>query len=381
MTFHHKITRLVVTAVIAYLLAELLLPVEAPLLAPLTALLVVQVSSYQTVKHAFQRVLSVGTGVLVAVAVAGTLHFSWWSLAIAIAVALVLGHALKLNDHILEVPISAMLILQLGTEAAATDRVVETIIGAGVGLLAGLVASPVKIRPAAEAIGELGGSTAALLDDIADGLGTVPDERSAARWMERSTRERHEIRQVEAALDQAEESARLNPRARRAELPGPFMRDALDTLEHAAITTRGLTRCVADRTALHLEDADGLGAGMWDSDVRDRLAATLHATAGSARHYARAVSTTDPAELAAELRALDTAIADGRSARTRLGALLREDPGHWPLHGELLVHLDRLLDGFRDAQRPAIATALEPPAADPHTPVLRLDHAAALTLR
>src|SRR3954467_5980482 len=92
------ITRLVITAMAAYLSAELLLEVPAPLLAPLTALLVVQVSSYQTVKHAAQRVLSVGVGVVVAVVLAGWLGFTWWSLGIAIGASLVLGHALKLND-------------------------------------------------------------------------------------------------------------------------------------------------------------------------------------------------------------------------------------------------------------------------------------------
>ncbi|MEO5874708.1 MAG: aromatic acid exporter family protein [Streptosporangiaceae bacterium] len=344
------ITRLVITAIVAYLIAELLLEVQAPLLAPLTALLVVQVSTYQTVRHALQRVLSVGVGVVVAVVIAGSLGFAWWSLGIAIAASLILGHALKLNDHILEVPISAMLILQLGTEAAATDRVVETIIGAGVGLLAGLIASPVRVQPAEEAIRELGGSMAGLLDDMADGLRGEPDEKTVGTWLERSQRVGREIQQVESELAAAEESARLNPRTRTAGAPGPALRAALETLEHATVTTRGLARSVADRTKLHVNDRTGLGAQMWEGDVRDRLAATLRELARATRRYAEAATVETTDEALGVTGQLETALTAGRIERAELGVLLYEDPGHWPLHGELLVHLDRLLDGLSDSR-------------------------------
>ena len=60
------IARLSVTAVFAYLVAlPLPLPGAAqPILAPLTALLVVQVSLYQTLRSAVHRVAAVVTGVL-----------------------------------------------------------------------------------------------------------------------------------------------------------------------------------------------------------------------------------------------------------------------------------------------------------------------------
>src|ERR1700719_4306764 len=66
------IARLSVTAVFAYLVAlPLPLPGAAqPILAPLTALLVVQVSLYQTLRSAVRRVAAVVTGVLLAIALA-----------------------------------------------------------------------------------------------------------------------------------------------------------------------------------------------------------------------------------------------------------------------------------------------------------------------
>jgi aromatic acid exporter family member 1 len=341
------IARLVIPAMLAYLLAQALLPAPAPLLAPLTALLVVQVSLYRTMRSAAQRVISVTAGVIVAVVLVGLLGFSWWSLGVAIAAALLIGLVLRLGDHILEVPISAMLILQLGTETAAADRVVETLIGAGVGLVASLIASPVRVQPAEEAITDLSRSMATLLDQMADGLREPPGERAVTSWLERSRELGAEIQRVDSALAEAEESARLNPRARSVPGPAPALRSALETLEYATVTVRGLSRCVADRTQLHIHDSDVLGAQMWDADVRDRLAMVLRDIASATRLYGQAATASSVDEAIRLVAELEGRLARGRERRDDLGRLLREDPGHWPLHGELLVHLDRLLDGLR----------------------------------
>src|SRR3954464_11413854 len=101
--------RLTATATASYLIA-LLVPdtSERPTLAPLTALLVLQVSLYRTLRSAAQRVGSVTGGVLVAVVLAWALGFTWWSLGLTIGASLLLGHLLRLGEHVLEVPISAM---------------------------------------------------------------------------------------------------------------------------------------------------------------------------------------------------------------------------------------------------------------------------------
>ncbi|MFD0659671.1 FUSC family protein [Thermocatellispora tengchongensis] len=144
------IARLTITAVAAYLLALRLPAAQAPpLLAPLTALLVVQYTLYRTVRTAIERILSVLAGVVIAVLVSATLGFSWWTLGVTIAAALVIGYVARLGDHLLEVPISAMLIFALGahTPAGALDRILETVLGAATGLVAGLIASPSTCRP------------------------------------------------------------------------------------------------------------------------------------------------------------------------------------------------------------------------------------------
>lgn len=347
--------RLTITALAAYVLAELLLPaVAAPLLAPLTALLVVQVSTYRTMRQALDRVISVVVGVLLAIGFAMVFGFSWLSLTAAIALALAVGRMLKLGDNLLEVPISAMLILQVGPSAAATDRVVETFIGAGVGLLAGLVLSPARVRPAAQALDELGRRMAELEEDMADGLREEPDPAAVRRWLDRASEFGKELRRVEAEMVAAEESIRMKPRSRSAEPVGPALRSAQETLERNAVTLRGLARCIADRTGLYVNDRGGLGEQMWEADVREHLAATLREIAKATRAYAESGLTTGLVDAASIRPDIDRAVGRGRAEREDLGRLLREDPGHWPLHGELLVHLDRLLDGLRDGKAPIV---------------------------
>src|ERR1700753_2667889 len=150
------IVRLTATAVFAYLIALPVPGVSRPVLAPLTALLVAQVSLYQTLRSALRRVGSVVAGVLVAVALSALVGFTWWTLGIVIVLALAVGYVLHLGDHVLEVPISAMLILSsVGTRAAATGRVVETFIGTAAGLAAGFVLAAPKVQPAEEAVQDL----------------------------------------------------------------------------------------------------------------------------------------------------------------------------------------------------------------------------------
>ncbi|MCW2807185.1 MAG: rane protein-like protein [Marmoricola sp.] len=127
-----RTVRLMGAAVVAYLVSSALFPGTQPLTGPLTALLVVQATLFSTLRMGVLRVASVVSGVLVAVFVSDVVGLSWWSLGAVTGAALAIGQLLRLREQLLEVPISAMLIL--GIPAAATARVAETLIGAGVGV-------------------------------------------------------------------------------------------------------------------------------------------------------------------------------------------------------------------------------------------------------
>src|SRR3954463_10822419 len=154
-----RTAKTVLAAVVAFAVAGALHTSSSPVLAPLTALLVVQLTMYETLAHGRERIVSVVAGVLLAVLFASFVGLTWWSLGLVVLVSIVAGRLLRLGPHLLEVPISAMLVLAVGgAERAALGRVVETLVGAAVGVLVNLlIAPPLYIQPASDAIAELAG--------------------------------------------------------------------------------------------------------------------------------------------------------------------------------------------------------------------------------
>lgn len=135
--------RSTVAAVLSYAVAVWLLPNPAPLTAPLTALLVVQVTLYTTVTTGIRRVVSVVAGVLIAVGFAELIGLTWWSLGLIILASLVIGHFIRVDEFVAEVAISAMLILAVPAPSGeALDRILETLVGAIVGVLLNVVVPP-----------------------------------------------------------------------------------------------------------------------------------------------------------------------------------------------------------------------------------------------
>ena len=175
-----RAARLTGASVAAFLVAEALgLDDPPPLVAALTALLVVQATASSTMSSGVERVLSVVAGVALAIAFSALVGLTWWSLAILVAASIVVGQLLRLGPFLIEVPISAMLVLGVGYAAGAEElglsRVVETLIGAAVGVLVNVVFPPeVRSRYAGQAVQRLTEEIAALLDEAAEGLGGGP---------------------------------------------------------------------------------------------------------------------------------------------------------------------------------------------------------------
>jgi uncharacterized membrane protein YgaE (UPF0421/DUF939 family) len=336
------IVRLTVTAVFAYLLALPLPNTSRPVMAPLTALLVVQVSIYQTLRSAARRVASVVAGVLLALGLSAWVGFTWWSLGIAIALGLTVGYALHLREEVLEVPISAMLIMSVGTRSAATERVVETFIGTAAGLVAGFVLTSPRMQPAEEAIEDLCRTMAGLLDRMAAGLSDGPVQSAAASdWLAQARALGSEIQRVDDALRQAEESTKLNPRSVRLPHSTITLRESLETLEHEAITLRVFARSLADSTRLADDDNP-----LADPDERRRLAGVLRELSAAVRTYGSLATEFDAPSHELLESELERHLAAAHDGQDRLSELLGADPAArpvgWPLRGELISHLDRL---------------------------------------
>jgi hypothetical protein len=197
-------------AVISWELALRLPGTQPPVLAPLTALLVTQLTLVKTITGSLQRVASVTAGVLLVLGVADLLGLHWWSVGLVVFVSLAVGQVLKLGSHRVEVPVSALLVLTLGgTAGVARTRVLETLIGAGVGVVVNaFLVPPVYIRPAGEAIYELADNMAGVLEGAAADLAEGWSGEDAYERLREARELDTEVREVGEAVGQAEDSLR-----------------------------------------------------------------------------------------------------------------------------------------------------------------------------
>ncbi|MDH6125009.1 aromatic acid exporter family protein [Kitasatospora sp. GP82] len=337
--------RATVAATLSYAVAVHLSSEPAPLTAPLTALLVVQVTLYSTLTTGIRRVNSVVVGVLIAIGFSSVVGLTWWSLGLIILASLTIGHFVRVDEFVNEVAISAMLVLGVTRLASqAWDRVLETLIGAGVGLLFNfLFAPPVWVDTAGESIEDLARRARHLLVRIAEELGgPTPVERAAARLHE-ARRLDQAIADVDAALRQAEDSLRLNPRIREGLLSRLVLRTGLDTLEICVVVVRVLARSLTDLAKRRDKDEQ-----LFPPDVALALEELLTHIGGALVSFAVLVTTqvsrnAEEAEgrLTAELTA---AWASRENVAHMLLRRVQQHPEAWQLHGSLLAEIDRILD-------------------------------------
>ncbi|MEV5376507.1 FUSC family protein [Streptomyces nondiastaticus] len=331
-------------AVISYAVALRLSKEPAPLTAPLTALLVVQVTLYSTLTTSVRRVNSVVVGVLIAIGFSVLVGLTWWSLGLIILASLVIGRFAKAGEFVPEVAISAMLVLGVTRVAeTAWDRVLETLIGAVVGLLFNvLLVPPVWVQPAGEAIEDLARRMRHLLQDIGEEItGHTPVEEAAAR-LHAARRLDHDIVEVDASLRQAEDSLRLNPRVREGLLYRVVLRTGLDALEITAVVLRVTCRTLTDLAVHRVQEP------LFPGDTAAALEEVFGHMALAVENFAIVITThvTTSAEHAEEhlTRELDAA----RRTRDRAADLLlhqvQQHPRQWQLHGALLAEIDRILD-------------------------------------
>jgi uncharacterized membrane protein YgaE (UPF0421/DUF939 family) len=364
--FGVRTAKITLAAVLSYVVAERLRTSPAPVLAPLTALLVVQLTMYETVEHGLERVLSVVSGVLVAFAVAHFVGLTWWSLGAVIAVSLVVGELVRLGPHLMEVPITAMLVLSVsGVEQAALGRVYETLVGAAIGIVVNaVIAPPLYVRPASEAIGDLADRMASFLRGLAGQLRTGWSREAAERWLNEARALAGEVQRADQQVARAEQSARLNPRGAIAREAQPRLRTTLTALEHCYVSLRHLTRALYDHTCMAGgDDAARAAAEAYGREARALLADILEAAADALGSVVILACGRGPAAAARERVEAD--LSRMHQLRHRLSAMLLVDPhtdqGAWQQHGALLAAIDRV--------RAEVDSAVRPPRAPWRSPL------------
>ena len=363
--------RITFAATASYVVAILIFPGTQPLLAPLTAMLVVQVTPVSLLASGLDRVVAVVTGVSLAIAFAAVVPLEWWSLGVLIFVSITLGQVLRLRSNMIEVAISGMLVLGVGSlsaESAAWQRIAETLVGAAVGIAANLLFPPRiptsdagrAIEGLADAVSDLLRRSAEELVDAASGDGALPG--LAASWLGEARQiTHHDVPRVGATLLHAEQGRRLNVRAVGTADLGPGLRHGLESLEHSALAVRSLYRAVADAAHdghwLESEEAGDVLLGL--AQTLNDLAAAVDAFGELVRLDAAPVRQMT----SADFRELREALEGLPEARDRLEdlATAESDPGLRELHAAVLSTVKRVQRELDLEQRVRRQLQMRPP--------------------
>jgi uncharacterized membrane protein YccC len=310
----------------AWLVAGWLIPGPLPVFAAIAALLVVQPSVNQSFGKAIERSIGVILGVLVATAASLVFGADSWIILVTIVIAMLVAWALKMTPGTSnQVAISAMLVLALGSSSPqyAVDRILETLIGAAIGIVVNaLIVPPVVVSPARRDLSLLGGELAGSLDRLASALESPQTPADLQRLMVEARLMRPMRDAADASIATGEESLTLNPRrsAHRSELIE--MRTLLDRLSPIVTQVIGMTRAFFD----HYD------AALADEPTVQAIAEQLRRAAHDVR-LAVHLADVDPEPLTSAIPALTSPL-----------VITPPKSGHWILIGSLMEDLRRIRD-------------------------------------
>ena len=250
-----QVLKAVVATIAAWLITGWLIPGPLPIFAAIAALLVVQPSVNQSFGKAIERSIGVILGVIVATGLSLAFGEHAWVVLAAIVAAMLIAWGLKMTPGTSnQVTISAILVLALGAASPeySLQRIVETLIGAAIGIVVNaLIVPPVSVAPARRDLALLGGELAASLDRLAAALESPQAPAQVQQLMLEARLMRPMRDAADASIAAGEESLTLNPRrsAHRTELAE--MRALLDRLSPIVTQVIGMTRAFFD----HYDDS------------------------------------------------------------------------------------------------------------------------------
>ncbi|GAW49361.1 MULTISPECIES: FUSC family protein [unclassified Nocardioides] len=191
--FWNGVTQLLKTglaAVLAWVLATEVFSLSQSFLAPWAALLVVHATVYRTFSRGLRQVTAAVVGVVLAWGVGNVLGLDTLSVAVVLVLGLAVGALPWFTDEATAAAATALVVLTTGfagDDSALLDRLGDTAIGIGVGLLVNAVVwPPLRRRTAIAAMNRLDDRIGALLVDMSDGLIAQRTDAEVDDWVDRT---------------------------------------------------------------------------------------------------------------------------------------------------------------------------------------------------
>jgi uncharacterized membrane protein YgaE (UPF0421/DUF939 family) len=360
-------------AAAAWGVAADLLRISDPVLSSVAALVVVQVTVYQSVNRAIQYSAGIVAGMVGALAIGRYLGVNIPTMSLVVVVGLVVGRTLRLGTQVNQVAVTGLLVLSFGNSYGMV-RIVDSAVGAAVGVAVNtLIAPPSFARTAAKELADLSDDLAALCARVAKSLRGEWDHAQARVWLERSRSLSGSARAARKVAQQAEESIRYHPRKSAHLADVHRVDEAAIALDHVATQLnslmRGLTDLRGGASGLAEDpEAPALSGPLWE--IPEELILLLDDTAKALNAFGR-LQVPDPGSLRV-YEELSRLIANAKPhAREAAFALIphEDDPTLlWSVYGALLDDSRRMLreiDPDNGPHREGIPAAVRSYAAHP----------------
>lgn len=307
-----------VAAAGAWLVASQVTPGSAPYYAPMTAFLMIQPTVAASLKDSLQYLAAAGLGIAVTLALAALLDAGAAGIAATVGIAVLVGGLPWLGAERATVAFWALFafVVAAGDPVGyVVEQLPDAAIGVAVGVLVNVVLlPPMHLRPADEQLHRLRQDLAGALEAMAEDLAQhwPPQE---PRWGVAEVQALTE--QSKAAVRQAEDSLRWNPRGRRRRSRGLEQQQAAARLDAIALAVRALSGVLLDAAR---QEENGVGI---PDEVRPLVTQHLRT-------------------LAAALRDGDDERRQPWQLREQVVELHHQEPTAWLSEGALLVQLERL---------------------------------------
>jgi uncharacterized membrane protein YgaE (UPF0421/DUF939 family) len=322
-----QVLKTAAAAVLAWIVCSFVAPEQVPVFGAIAAIIVVQPSVNQSLSRGIERSIGVIVGVLVAYLAQLAFGTPSWVILVAIVVSLLVGWALRFpQSSTVQIPISAMLVLAIGaqTPGYAVERILETIIGAVIGVFVNwLIVPPIALKPAHDAVAALGREVAATMDGLAAILSAPTDGAYRSGLLVEARLLRPMQAKAEATIAAAKESLRFNPRrsVQREQIAAD--EELLAMLVIVVTRVLGMARALNDRFD--------------DTLHREPTARAIGVELGKAAHDLRLVMQHSHLPVAES-----ESLGSDEPVLTAPLQAITPDPTHWILVGSLLEDLRRM---------------------------------------
>src|SRR5699024_6344492 len=343
-----QIVKSTVAATAAWWVSVHVLDSPMPFLAPWTALLTVHATVYRSLARGIQTTVASAVGVGLSFVIGYFLGVGVWTFALALVIGLAGSRITWLRDEGVAIATTAVFILGSGfgdQTPLLDDRLVEVIVGVGIGAAVNLLLiPPLRDRQASRYVDSMNRQMGELLINMADELTGSWDTDRADSWVDETVSIDRELESAWQSVRFARESRRMNLRRH---VPVPShprgwrhqhfeagqevgYEDILTRLGEGISHLRHLARTL--REATYSESS-------WDDDFRQQWVDVVRDTGSSIK---------DPdAEVDPIYQRLDTLSASFAEDSHLPGAL-------WPIYGSLITslrHIAVIVDDVASARQ------------------------------